>query len=214
MKIQEINQALEWRYATKRFDAEKKISAENWAALQNSLVQAPSSYGLQPWKFLIIENKELRAKLRPVTWGQSQVEEASHYVVFTALEKLDVDYIHNYIKRVSEVRGVAISDLEGYETMMINNLVKGPRSATIDHWAQRQTYIAMGFLMETAALLGVDTCPIEGLEPEQYDKILNLAGSGYKTVAAVALGYRHPEDKYQSTKKVRFAVDDVVKVIR
>ena len=214
MNINEINNALEWRYATKRFDTEKKISPENWAALQNSLVKAPSSYGLQPWKFLVIENKELRTKLRPVTWGQSQVEEASHYVVFTSLKKLNADYIHNFIKRVSEVRGVSIADLAGYETMMNNNLVQGPRSATIDQWAQRQAYIAMGFLMETAALLGIDACPIEGLEPEQYNKILDLENSGYQTVAAVALGYRHPEDKYQTTKKVRFTVEDMIKIIR
>lgn len=214
MNHNEIKSALDWRYATKRFSADKKIPEADWQVLQEALVKAPSSYGLQPWKFLVVQNPEIREKLKPVSWNQTQVTDASHYVVFLYKEKLDVEHIEKYIHRLVEVRQVSEESVAGYKDMMITNLVKGPRSQTIDVWAQRQSYIAMVFLMETAALLKIDSCPLEGIEPKEYDKILNLEGTGWKTIAAVALGYRHDEDKYQSTPKVRFPAENVVKLIR
>ena len=211
---EQIKQALNWRYATKKFDSQKKISAADWEVLAQSLIAAPSSYGLQPWKFFVVENPEVRRQLKAVSWDQTQVTEASHYVVLAYKEKLDVEHIQAFINQIAKVRGVPVESLDGYKNLMIENLIVGPRSKTIEAWAQRQTYIAMGFLMETAAILGVDSCPIEGLEPDKYDQILNLNGSGWKTVAAVALGYRHTEDKYQSLKKVRFDAADVITYVK
>lgn len=210
----QIQEALEWRYATKRYDPKKKISEKDWQVLSDSLQLAPSSYGLQPWKFLVIENPALRSKLKSVSWDQTQVTDASHYVVFLYKEKLNEDDIHKYIQRVAEVRNVPIGTLADYQKMMVNNLIIGPRSKTIDVWAQRQVYIAMGFLLETAALLKIDATPMEGIDQEQYDKILELQNSGWKTVATVALGYRHPEDKYQTNKKVRYRQEDIITYIK
>lgn len=201
MTHKEIKQALEWRYATKRFDASKKISDADWKLLEDSMTMAPSSYGVQPWKFVVVENPEVREKLKPVSWNQTQVTEASHYVVLVYKEQMDADHVQKYVNRVAEVRGVPLADLEGYKGMMITNLVESPNPQKIANWAQRQTYIAMGFLLETAALLKIDACPMEGFDPAAYDKILNLEGTGWKTIATVALGYRHAEDGYQNHRK-------------
>jgi nitroreductase len=110
---------------------------------------------------------------------------------------------------VAEVRKMDVSQLEGFKKAMIGDLVQGPRSEVINFWAQRQAYIAMGFLMETAALMKIDTCPLEGIDSKSYDKVLNLEGTGYETVAAVAVGYRHPKDAYQKAVKVRFEKKDI-----
>lgn len=214
MTHNEIKQALEWRYATKRFDATKKISEVDWKILEDALKMAPSSYGVQPWKFLVVENPEVREKLKPVSWNQTQVTDASHYVVLLYKEQMDADHVQKYVDRVAEVRGVPLSSLDGYKNMMIENLVVKPQPGKMANWAQRQTYIALGFLLETAALLKIDACPMEGFDPSAYDQILNLEGTGWKTIASVALGYRHAEDTMQAAKKVRFADDQLIQRIR
>lgn len=209
----QIKSALEWRYATKRFDASRKITPTDWQTLQESLHLAPSSYGIQPWKFLVIENPELREKLKAVSWNQTQVTDASHYVVFTYKESIDTNFIQKYIDRVAEVRQAPPAALDGYKNMLIENLAKAP-AEKINIWSQRQSYIAMGFLLQTAALLNIDATPMEGLDPVAYDKILGLEGSGWKTVATVALGYRHPDDAAQNLKKVRFDQENVIKYVK
>ena len=210
MNATELESALRWRYATKQFDPNHKISNRHWNVLEDSLVYAPSSYGLQPWKFLIIENAELRQKLRAVSWNQSQVTDASHYVVMLYKEKLDRAHIAKFVDRTAEVRGLDRAELEKYEAMMVGDLLQGPKSETLDHWAKAQTYIAMGFLLQTAAILKIDACPMEGLDASEYDKLLNLEGSGFKTLGSVALGYRDANDRYQDLKKVRFPHSDVI----
>jgi nitroreductase len=202
-----IEQAFRWRYATKRYDPTRKISDADWKTLKDALVMSPSSYGMQPWKFIWVQDPAVREKLRPVSWNQEQVTTASHYVVFTSTEKTSDEDVSRYIKRIAEVRGVSVDSLKGFQDMLHKNLVLGTGDI---HWSQRQAYIAMGFLLQTAALLKIDATPIEGLDPEAYDQILSLKGSGWKTVAAVALGYRHPEDKYQSLPKVRFPEHEVI----
>ena len=206
---QNLIEALNWRYAVKKFDPAKKISDQDWVTLSESLRLSPSSYGLQPWQFFVVKTPELRAKLRAQSWNQSQVEDASHYVVLTYKEKMDHAHIEKYLKTIASQRGVSLDSLKGFGEVMAGDLVTGPRASVIDHWAQRQSYIAMGFLMLTAAMLKIDSCPMEGLVPAEYDKLLGLEGTGYKTVAAVALGYRHEDDKYQHVKKVRFEASEV-----
>ncbi len=210
----ELLEKLNWRYATKIFDKNKKISKENWEILIQSLVLSPSSYGLQPWKFIVVENQELREKLKPVSWGQSQVTDASHFVVFTTLKEIKSSFVDEYISRISEVRGQTKESLVGFENMMKKNIVEGMDKDYVFHWNQRQAYIAMGFLLETAALLEIDTVPMEGIDPKAYDSILGLSDSDYGTVAAVALGYRDPSDKYAEVKKVRFSKDQMIQVLK
>lgn len=209
----EILGALHWRYATKQFDAAKKIDEETWAVLEQSLVLSPSSYGLQPWKFVVVQNQALREKLRAVSWNQSQVTDCSHYVILLSREKMDEAYISEYVKRTAEVRGLEVEKLKGFHRSMMNDLVEGPRAQVIEPWANRQCYIAMGFIMQTAAQLKVDTCALEGFDPSAYDQLLNLADTGYKSIVAVALGFRSADDKYQSTPKVRFQRDKVIEWI-
>ena len=210
---QQLLQALEWRYATKIFDAAKKIPADVWAALEKTLVLTPTSYGLQPYQFLVVQDAAKRAALLPHSWGQKQVVDCSQFVVFTArteMKKADVDKL---IARISRVRGVPAESMTPYWNMMIGDVVNGPRGKSAHEWAARLSYIALGNLMTAAALLGVDACPTEGLVPAEYDKILNLNGSGYATVMACALGYRAAADKYASLAKVRYATAELVRVV-
>ena len=205
--------ALNWRYATKAFDAAQKIPADVWPTLEQSLVLTPTSYGLQPYQFLIINNPAKRAELLPHSWNQKQVVDASHFIVFTArTEMLEAD-VDKFINRTMEVRQVPAAALSAYRGMMLSDVVNGPRGKVAHEWAARQAYIALGNLMTCAAVLGVDACPMEGLNPVEYDKILNLAGSGYATVVACALGYRSAGDKYAGLTKVRYEAKDLVKHI-
>jgi len=201
---EQLNSALEWRYATKVFDSTQKIPADTWAALERALVLSPSSFGLQPYRFLVITDAALRAKLTPATWGQKQVVDCSHYIVFTARTALAPEHIDAFIARTAEVRGVTAESLKGYRDMMTGSLITGGTlSKMIPEWATRQAYIAIGNLMTSAALLGVDACPIEGFEPDKYDEILDLKNSGFASVVCCALGYRAAVDKYATLRKVR-----------
>lgn len=203
-------QQLEWRYATKKFDSTRKISAADWAVLERALVLTASSYGLQPWKFIIVTNPALKSKLRPASWNQAQVEDCSHLVVITAQQDITEADLDRFIARTAEVRGVATDSLAGYKGFMVGDLVNGPRHALIQEWAARQTYIALGNLLTSAAILGIDACPLEGLEPAKYDEILGLKESGYATISACPLGYRATDDKYASAPKVRYEAKDVI----
>ena len=210
---QQLLEALNWRYATKVFDATKKISAEVWHALEQALVLTPTSYGMQPYQFLVINNPAKRAELVPHSWGQRQVVDASHFVVFTAKTKTTEADVDKLIQRTGEIRKLPADALNSYRGMMLGDVVNGPRGKIAHEWATRQTYIALGNLMTCAAVLGVDACPMEGLVPAEYDRVLNLNGSGYATVVACALGYRSPDDKYAKLPKVRYDMKDVVRQI-
>jgi nitroreductase len=200
-----------WRYATKQFDASKTIPTPVWQALEDSLILSPSSYGLQPWQFFVVTNPDLRAKLRPHSWNQSQITDASHLVVFAIPENVDVPYMEKYLARIAEVRGIALESLGFYRDMMMADVIAGPRQAWVREWAARQVYIALGNFMTSAALVGVDTCPLEGIDPREYDAILDLPAKGYNTIVACAAGYRSADDKYASLPKVRFEKSDLVR---
>ncbi len=201
---------LTWRYATKKFDAGKTIPTETWAALEDALVLTPSSYGLQPWKFLVITDAEIRQQLLPLSWNQAQVTDCSHYVVFTIKKNITAEHIDHFVQTTVEVRGVPADSLTGYRNMMVSDVVHGARSFNVNEWATRQAYIALGNFMTCAAVLGIDTCPMEGIEPVKYDGVLGLASSGLATVVACAAGYRSPDDKYAELAKVRFPKTEVL----
>jgi nitroreductase len=203
-------QQLNWRYATKKFDPARKVAASDWAVLEQALILTASSYGLQPWKFIVVTDPALKTKLRPASWNQSQVEDCSHLVVFAAKQEVSEADVDRFIVRIAEVRGTSLESLAGYKGFMVGDLVNGARAAIIQEWAARQTYIAMGNLLTSAAVLGIDTCPFEGIEPAKYDEILGLKGTGYGTVAACPVGYRAPDDKYAAAPKVRFEAKDVI----
>jgi nitroreductase len=208
-----ILEQLKWRYATKQFDAARKIPAADWEVLEHSLVLSPSSYGLQPWKFIVITDQATREKLVPVSWGQKQVAECSHFVVFAVKSKLAEKDVDNYIKRITEVRGGAVDALHGFRDIIVGDVIKGERSAMAREWAARQAYIALGNFMTCAALLGIDTCPMEGFEPPKYDEILGLLARGLAAVVACAAGYRSENDKYATLPKVRFEASQMIERI-
>ncbi len=203
-------QALHWRYATKKFDPARKIPADTWQALEHALVLSPSSVGLQPWKFLIITDPAMKARLVPAAWNQSQVADCSHFVVFTVRRDIGADHVDRHIARMAEVRGVTAESLGGFRQMITSNIEKARAEQRLDTWQAHQVYIALGQFMASAAVLGVDTCPMEGFEPVKFDEILALTGTGWASVVACAAGYRAADDKYATAKKVRFKPDDVI----
>ena len=204
---------MQWRYATKVFDAAKKIPADIWSALEQTLVLTPTSYGLQPYHFLMVQDATKREALVPHSWGQRQVADCSHFVVFTARTEMKEADVDRLIQRSSAVRGIPAESLATYRGMVLSDIVNGPRGKTAHEWAARQSYIALGNLMTAAALLGVDACPMEGINPVEYDKILGLSGTGYKTVVALALGYRAANDKYAALAKIRYEAAELVRVV-
>lgn len=209
INAEEVLNAQKWRYAVKKFDPQKKIDDKTWKALEETLVLTPSSYGLQPWKFIVVTNQELKDKLRTVSWNQSQVSDCSHLVVFVAKEKMDEAHVEKFIQKTASVRGLPTESLDGYKKMMISDLINGPRGKTSFEWAARQIYIALGNFMTASALLEIDTCPLEGLDPTKYDELLGITGSGWKTVCACPAGHRSLDDKYSLAKKVRFESNDI-----
>lgn len=206
-------ESLRWRYAVKKFDSSRKIGIDDWQALKQALVLTPSSYGLQPWKFLLIQDPTVRKRLTPVSWNQSQVEDCSHFVVFARLKTFSRDHIDRYVRRIAEVRTQSTEELKSYRTMMEQDLIISGRSKVIDQWASNQVYIALGNLMTSAAVMGIDTCPMEGIDPDAYDNILGLSAKNLRTLVACAVGFRSPLDKYASVKKVRFDESEVVDTI-
>lgn len=210
IKNTDLLEALQWRYATKKFDATKKISENDWQTLQNALILSPSSYGLQPWKFIVLTDPKLREQLVEHSWGQRQVVDGSHYVVMCIKKDLDKNHIAKFIDRTAEVRGVERDKFAGYEGMMISDLVEGPRHAIINEWSSRQVYIALGNLMTCAALMGIDTCPMEGFIPNEYDRILELDKQGLASRVCCVLGYRATDDAYANATKVRFDASQII----
>ena len=201
--------SLEWRYATKAFDT-RKLPDATWAALEESLRLAPSFYGLQPWKFIVVNDPALRAKLRPVSWNQSQVTDASHLVVFARRTEVTETDVNEFFNQMVSERGADATKLEPYRQMMLGGVVKGKDAAAQKDWAARQVYIALGQLMGAAAAMAIDTCPLEGIDPDAYTEILGLKGTGYEVVVACAVGYRSSEDKYAGMKKIRFPAARVI----
>lgn len=209
----ELIEKLQWRYAVKKFDPKKKISDSDWKTLEESLILTPSSYGLQPWKFIVVQDAKIRKLLTPHSWNQTQVEDCSHFVVFASRTEVDNQYIDSFFTELSRVRNTPKETFDGYKKMISSDLQQGPRSKMIPEWATRQVYIALGNLMTCAAILKIDTCPMEGIVPSKYDEILGLTSTNYRTAVACAVGYRSAEDKYALAKKMRFNRDRVIQTI-
>lgn len=200
---------MHWRYSPKSFDADRKIPQETWDALARSLLLTSSSYGLQPWKFLVIQDQPLREKLRAASWNQRQVTECSHYLILAGLAEVDEAYVERYIQSVVNTRGVSIESLAGLRKSILGDVVHGARSKIVAEWATRQAYIALGNLITSAAVLSLDSCPMEGFDPAKYDEILGLKDTSYRSIVACALGYRNPADPLGKMAKVRFTPTEI-----
>ena len=205
--------SLNWRYATKNFDSSTVIPESTWRTLEEALILTPSSYGLQPWRFIVVVDDGMKQRLLPYSWNQRQVTDCSHYVVFAAVKAISEKEIDRFIARTAEVRGTTPDSMAGYRGMMIKDIVTGQRGETAHHWAAQQAYIALGNFMTVAALLGVDTCPMEGFVAGEYDKILDLEVRGLTAAVCCAAGYRSNTDKYAGLAKVRFPHHEIVERI-
>lgn len=203
--------AMNWRYAVKKYDPAGKIPGDKWAALEQTLLLSPSSYGLQAMKFLVIDDAALRAKLRPASWDQSQITDADKLVVFLVKKDAGPADVQRFIDRISEVRRVPAEMLEGYKKMIIQSVSLPPEK--VEAWLTRQVYIALGTFLTAAAALGVDATPMEGFDKDKYDEILDLHAKGWKSVVVAAAGVRASDDAYAKNAKVRFPLSEVVEHI-
>lgn len=204
IKADQLIGQLNWRYATKQFDPQRKISAADWTTLETALQLTASSGGLQPWKFIVVTDPAVRAKLQPVSYGQPQIIAASHLVVFASVNNYGEGEVDAHLKNVSRITGAPLDALAGYRGMLVGGIVKGMDETARNAWARNQTYIALGNLLASAALLGIDACPMEGFDRAQYDEILGLKARGLAAAVIATLGYRSAEDKNAAAPKVRF----------
>jgi nitroreductase len=191
-----------WRYATKKFDASKKISTEDLNILKEAIRLSSSSYGLQPYQVIIVENPELRAQLLAAAYGQSQVVDASHLIIFANETNVGDETIEKYLTRIGDTRNIPVESLAGFGNYMkgtINHLSEDAKNI----WASKQTYLALGNLLNAAAELKIDVTPMEGFNPAQVNEIVGLDKLGLNASLMATIGYRHEEDATQHLKKVR-----------
>lgn len=205
----ELLERLRWRYATKRFDPAARIEPATWKALEESLRLAPSSFGLQPWHFVVVTDAAMKERLRSASRDQPQITECSHLVVFAIKKGLNVADVARYVDRVAAVQAVPRASLAGYEKVLTDH-VQRPKPFDIDEWSRRQLYLALGIFLTSAAMLGVDACPMEGIDPARYDAILDLPAKGCAAVCVATAGTRARDDKYAARAKVRFEARDVI----
>ena len=193
---------LKWRYATKKYDATKKVSEENISKLKEAIHLSASSWGLQLYKFLDIKNPTIRESLKPHSWGQKQITDASHLFVFCSHTTVSDQDTDDYIALKAKVQGMKVEDLKGYGDFMkmkINEKSPGE----VKDWTEKQTYLALGNALMACASMQIDATPMEGFDPIKYNEILGLTEKGLTATVVLAIGYRHIEDATQNQDKVR-----------
>lgn len=191
-----------WRYATKKFDTTKKVSEKDLEVLKEAIRLSASSFGLQPYRVLIIENPELRAKLQGASWGQAQIVEASHLIVFANITNFGDQEVDSYFDNLINTREIEMEAVQGYKDFVKNFVNTLPVDAK-NIWTSKQTYIALSNLLNAAAELKIDVTPMEGFEPQKYNEILGLDKLGLNASLVATIGYRHEDDGLQHLKKVR-----------
>lgn len=201
-----------WRYATKKFDATKKVSEQDLETLLEATRLSASSYGLQPYHVFVISDQEVREQLKPASWGQSQITDASHLIVFANTKDFGEELVDDYLANVSETRNIPSEGLKGYSDFMKSKLMDLSEELK-NQWTAKQAYIAFGNLMQAAAELKIDTCPMEGFEPEKYNEILGLDEKNLNAAVVLAIGYRSEEDATQHLPKVRKSKEELFTLI-
>jgi nitroreductase len=209
----QVLEQLQWRYAVKKFDPDRQIPSDVWNVLEQSLVLSPSSFGLQPWKFFVVDNVALRQELLANSWNQSQVVDASHLVVLAIDKNMNDAAVDRYVQSMSDLRNTPVETFTKMAEMIKGFMANPKNPFTTDEWATRQVYIAIGQFMTSAAMLGIDTCPMEGFNPAKYDEILGLTAMGYASVLVCPAGYRAADDKYAVMPKVRYPQSEMVQHI-
>lgn len=210
--MNKVIEDLNWRYAVKKFDAEKKISTSSFDTLKESLRLTPTSYGLQSFTGIVVASNALREQLVDASYGQRQVADASHLFILCSYSKIKDEDVDAYMQLISHTRNVGIENLHGF-----SNRIKGEMNAKSEQeildWSARQTYIALGQLLHTCATLRIDATPMEGFDPAKYSKILGLSEKNLTATLAIPVGYRHEDDATQYGAKVRKPLDDLIQTI-
>lgn len=208
---QELNsyiKSLQWRYATKEFDPEKKIPNDVLSQLLEVAQLSSSSFGLQVWKFVVVQDPKLREKLLPEAWGQRQIVDASELLILCRPSQFKPEFIDNHIANTAKVQGIPASALDGFKNYLHEWFAKP--SWPVDPWLDSQLYIVLGNLLSACAVAGIDSCPMEGFSHEAFDRILGLKEQGLKSVVALPIGFRKDSDKYAHFAKVRYPLSDLV----
>ncbi|MFD1096656.1 NAD(P)H-dependent oxidoreductase [Salegentibacter chungangensis] len=200
--MEKYNENLNWRYATKKFDPEQKLSKDQVETLLESIQLSASSYGLQPYEVFVIEDEDIRKKLKAASWDQPQITDASHLLVFANLTEINEDYVNSYLKNISKTRKLDLEKLKGLEDMLKNTVLQFSQEEK-SIWAANQAYIALGNFLSAAASQKIDTCPMEGFDAAKYDEILGLKDKGLTTAVIATMGFRSEEDQAQHATKVR-----------
>ena len=207
--ISQLIADLNWRYATKDFDPNKKISQEQASELCEALRLSASSFGLQLWKFLLISCQQLKKELRGHSWNQSQIEDCSHLFVLCSpitIGDEDVDHFLNYH---CQIQSVERSTVGGYGKMIKGFIHKMGHQERLD-WMDKQLYLALGNLLTSCAVKRIDACPIEGFSAPDYDRVLKLEEQNLRSIVVCATGFRLATDQYAGLPKVRYPMDDVL----
>ena len=200
---------LKWRYAVKKFDNHKFLSEDQINTLKEAFNLTATSYGLQPIKLLVIQNKEIQEKLVTHSWNQKQVAQASHVLVICVDTNLGESDVENYFNRVQEIRKTPDEIINPFKDFL-KNTISGQTNDELYAWAKNQAYLAMGNLLTVCALEQIDSCPMEGFIPEKYDEVLNLADKNLTSVLVLPVGYRAEDDFMKDQKKVRKELSEIV----
>jgi nitroreductase/dihydropteridine reductase len=200
---------LKWRYATKKFDSEKQLSANKLDVLKEAFNLTAVSYGLQTLKLVVIKDKGIRERLVEIAYGQRQVVDASHLMIICIQSEIDTHDVESHFETVKAIRNTPDVILEPFKAQLKSTIAEMPKAKKLD-WAAKQAYIALGNLMTVCAIEGIDSCPMEGFVPEQLDKTLNLDKQGLKSVLMLPVGYRADDDMFSKLKKVRKSISETV----
>jgi len=200
---------LQWRYATKRFDSSKKLSAEKLNILKETFNLTATSYGLQPLKMVVVSNQDIKEKLMPFTYNQPQIRDASHVLVLCVETQIDASFIVDHFKRVEGTRNTPREILEPFEKNLVQTFSE-KESHEIREWMVNQLYLTLGALLTVCAVEKVDSCPMEGFEPEKYDALLGLDKIGLQSVIVLPVGYRDESDFFINLQKVRRGVEELI----
>lgn len=209
---EKIIKALNWRYATKIYNPEKMVSEEDVHTILESARLSPSANGSEMWKFIVVKNKEIRKKLRVVSDNQPKVTDASHLIVITYRTDASESLTKERLERTAKIQNEDINKLSKLKTMLENTVSQKEKDGTLESWIRSQSYIPLGIMIETAALLDIDACPMEGFQPDKVDEILNLKEKNLKSTTMFAVGYRG-DDPASLRPKVRRDFNDVVEEI-
>lgn len=210
--MNKIIEDLNWRYATKAFDESKKISKEDLDTIVEAFRLTPSSFGLQPWKLVIVKDQSIKESLVEHSWGQKQIANCSELLVLTRKNDFWNKNVEDYIADTMETRWATKESVQWYEDMM-KGFLSGMDDDKKQVWVNKQIYIALWNLMTVCANMHIDSCPVEGFIPAKYDEILGLTEKWLSSVVVLPIWYRDISDKYSELKKVRFPTNSILEII-